>query len=355
VDNQKQIAESRLETDRETKNLIEQLLMKAVVITGAGGPEVLEMRDVPQPQAQAGEVLVRVRATALNRADVLQRQGRYPAPPGVPRDIPGLEFAGEVAACGPNANLWKPGQRVFGLVAGGSYAEYLLAHERTLAEIPANLDFEAAAAVPEAFITAQDALWTQAQLRPGERVLIHAAGSGVGLAAVQLVAAIGAQAYGTSRTADKIERAREYGLTDGAVIKDPGADLPPHVQRWTGSAGFNAVLELVGGPYIAASIDALGQKGRLILVGTVAGGKMELSVAPIMSKRLTIRGTVMRARPLEEKIAAARSFAAEVVPLLARGVLRPTVDRVFPLAEARQAHEYMESNGNFGKIVLRVG
>src|SRR5262245_61204841 len=145
--------------------------MQAVVITSAGGPEVLELRDVPQPQPQGSEVLVRVHATALNRADVLQRQGRYPPPPGVPPDIPGMEFAGEVAACGPSASLWKAGQRVFGLLGGGSYAEYLVAHERTLAEIPANLDFIAAAAVPEAFITAQDALWEQAQLRPGEHVL----------------------------------------------------------------------------------------------------------------------------------------------------------------------------------------
>ena len=328
--------------------------MRAVVISSPGGPEVLRLRDLPQPEPQAGEVLVRVRATALNRADVLQRQGRYPAPAGVPRDIPGLEFAGEVASCGTNANLWKPGQRVFGLVGGGAYAEYLVTHERTLAEIPANLDFDAAAAVPEAFITAQDALWTQAQLRPGERVLIHAAGSGVGLAAVQLVSAMGAQAFGTSRTADKIERAREYGLVDGAVIKDL-ADLPPHVKQWTNRAGFDVVLELVGGPYVAASIDALGNKGRLILVGTVAGAKAELNLAPVMAKRLTIRGTVMRARPLEEKIAAARSFAAEVVPLLERGALRPTVDRVFPLAQAAAAHAYMEAGSNFGKIVLQLG
>jgi NADPH2:quinone reductase len=329
--------------------------MKAIVLAGAGGPEVLELRDVPQPQPQAGEVLVRVRATALNRADVLQRQGKYPAPAGAPRDIPGMEFAGEVAACGANASLWKSGQRVFGLVGGGSYAEYLVAHERTLAEIPANLDLNSAAAVPEAFITAQDALWTQAQLRPGERVLIDAVGSGVGLAAVQLVAAMGAQAYGTSRTADKIERAREYGLTDGAAIKDPATELPEHVRRWTGGAGINVALELVGGPYIAANIEALAMKGRLMLVGTVAGAKTELDVGQVMAKRLTIRGTVMRARPLEEKIAASRSFAAEVVPLLARGALRPTVDRVFPLSEVRAAHQYMEASGNFGKIVLQVG
>ena len=329
--------------------------MQAVVITAAGGPEVLELRDVPQPEPAADEVLVCVHATALNRADLLQRQGHYPAPRGVPPDIPGLEFAGEVTACGARAKLWAPGQRVFGLVAGGAYAEYLIAHERTLAELPANLDFIAAAAVPEAFITAQDALWTQAQLRPGERVLIHAVGSGVGLAAVQLISAIGAQPYGTSRSPDKIERAREFGLADGCVINDPAADLPPQVKRWTSGAGFHVVLELVGGAYIPASIAALGNKGRLILVGSMAGAKAEINIAAVMSRRLLIRGTVMRARPLEEKIEAARSFATQVVPLLARGVLRPTVDRVFPLGQVREAHAYLESGSSFGKVVLRVG
>lgn len=327
--------------------------MKAVIITRPGGPEVLEIREVEVPVPAVGEVLVRVRASALNRADLLQRQGRYPAPPGSPADIPGMEFAGEVAALGPGANRWKAGQRVFGITGGGAQAEYLVAHEGTLAETPANLSWVEAAAVPEAFITAHDALWVQAALEPGERVLMHAVGSGVGLAAVQLVRAKGAIPYGTSRTADKIERAREYGLEDGAVVTDPATELPELARRWAGD-GFDVVLDLVGGAYVPASVQALRLKGRLMLVGTVAGSSAEMKFSPIMSKRLTLRGTVLRARSLEEKIAATAKFAAEVVPLLGRGTVRPTIDSRFPLEQVRQAHQRLESNESFGKVVLEL-
>src|SRR5918992_5255517 len=191
--------------------------MKAVVITRPGGPEVLELRDVDRPPPGAGEVLVRVHATALNRADLMQREGRYPPPPGAPADIPGLEFAGEVAALGPGAREWKEGDPVFGIAGGGTYAEYVVVHERTLAAIPASLGWITAAEVPEAFITAHDALVSQAAVRTSERVLIHAVGSGVGLAAVQLTRALGAVPFGTSRTQDKIDRARELGLEDGVA------------------------------------------------------------------------------------------------------------------------------------------
>lgn len=332
--------------------------MKAAIITRPGGPEVLEIREVAAPAPAAQEVLVRVHASALNRADLLQRRGRYPAPPGFPPDIPGMEFAGEVAAIGPGAHRWKEGQRVFGITGGGAQAEYLVAHEGTLAEIPANLDWAEAAAVPEVFITAHDALWVQASLAAGERVLIHAVGSGVGLAAVQLVRARGAIPYGTSRTADKIERAREYGLEDGAVVTDPAAELPELARRWApeqSDAGFDVVLDLVGGAYLPASLQAMRLKGRLMLVGTVAGGRAELELSPILRKRLTLRGTVLRARSLEEKIAATAKFAAEVVPLLGRGTLRPTIDSRFPLKQIRQAHQRLESNESFGKVVLELG
>lgn len=344
--------------------------MKAVIITRPGGPEVLEVREVEAPAPAAGQVLVRVKASALNRADLLQRQGRYPAPPGFPPDIPGIEFAGEVAAVGPDARRWKAGQRVFGITGGGAQAEYLVAHEGTLAEIPSKLSWAEAAAVPEAFLTAHDALWVQAALEPGERVLIHAVGSGVGLAAVQLVRAKGAIPYGTSRTADKIARAREYGLEDGAVVTDPAVDVPDLARCWApagspegspeepqerSNGGFDVVLDLVGGAYVPASVQALRLKGRLMLVGTVAGGSAEMKFSPIMSKRLTLRGTALRARSLEEKIAATAKFAAEVVPLLAQGAVRPTIDSRFPLDQMRQAHQRLESNETFGKVVLELG
>jgi putative PIG3 family NAD(P)H quinone oxidoreductase len=328
--------------------------MQAVWISAFGGPEVLEIRTVGKPLFNDDHVLVRVRASSLNRADLLQRQGKYPPPPGFPAEIPGMEFAGEVAEVGSSVRLWKPGQRVFGLTGGGAHAEYVVTYENLLAEIPANLDWAQAAAVPEVFITAHDALWTQAQLRPGETVLIHAVGSGVGLAAVQLARAIQAVPYGTSRTADKIEKAKPLGLEAGLALRDNLDDLSSAAEKWTAGKGINVLLDLVGGPYVKASQKAMAHKGRMILVGTVAGGSYELDARYVMSKRLQVRGTVLRARSLEEKIAATRLFAAEVIPLLARGILRPNVDSVFPLAEIAKAHQRLESNESFGKVVVVV-
>ncbi|MCI0353900.1 MAG: NAD(P)H-quinone oxidoreductase [Acidobacteria bacterium] len=328
--------------------------MRAVVITRPGGPEVLEVRDAPAPQPAAGEVLVRVMASALNRADVLQREGRYPAPPGAPADIPGIEFAGEVAALGQQTTSWHLGQRVFGITGGGGHAEYLVAHEHTLAEVPPNLSWTEAAAIPEAFITAQDALWEQAALRPSERVLIHAVGSGVGLAAVELVRSWGAVPFGTARSEEKITRARGYGLEDGVVLRESLDALAERAAQWTVGRGFDVVLDLVGGPYVTASISVLGLKGRLMLVGTLAGGRAELDLRAVLGKRLRLMGTVLRSRLLEEKIAATRAFAAEVVPLFAQQKLRAVVDSEFPLAEIRPAHQRMESNATFGKVVIRI-
>jgi NADPH2:quinone reductase len=328
--------------------------MRAAIITRPGGPEVFEIRNVDRPEPRAGEVLVRVRASALNRADVLQREGRYPAPPGWPADIPGMEIAGEIVARGPDASLWKEGDRVFGIVGGGGNAEFIVTHERTLAAIPANLTWTAAAAVPEAFITAHDALVTQAEVRPSERVLIHAVGSGVGLAALQLARAVNAIPIGDARTADKIDRARSLGLEHGIVVGDDIGDIAKRALTWTYGAGVEVVLDLVGGSYLAASIAAAGLKARIILIGTMGGRDASLPLGVVLGKRLTLRGTVLRARSLEEKILATRAFAAQVVPLLAREVVRPVVDRVFPLDQIADAHRYLESNATFGKVVLEI-
>ncbi|HJU65466.1 MAG TPA: NAD(P)H-quinone oxidoreductase [Gemmatimonadaceae bacterium] len=328
--------------------------MRAAVITSAGDPDVLELRDVPRPAPGVEQVLVRVRASALNRADLLQRRGGYAAPPGWPSDIPGIELAGEITAVGSGATLWQVGDRVFGLAGGGAHAEYCVLHERTLARVPAGLSWVQAAAIPEAFITAHDALATQAVLRAGERVLIHAVGSGVGLAAVQLSRALGALPYGTARTADKLERARALGLEDGAVILGDAASLDPHVARWTGGRGFEVVLDLVGGAYVPASIAALAHRGRLMLVGLMAGASAHIDLGRILRHRLTIRGTVLRSRPLEERIAVTRAFAAEVVPLLESGALTPVIDSTFDLADIRAAHARLESNATFGKVVVEV-
>jgi putative PIG3 family NAD(P)H quinone oxidoreductase len=329
--------------------------MRAVVITAPGGPDVLAVADRPVPRPAPGEVLVRVRAAALNRADLLQRRGAYPAPTGAPADVPGLEFAGElVEAELAGGEQWRPGDRVFGIVAGGAQAEYLCVHAGLLARIPPELDWVAAAAVPEAFITAFDALVTLGQLRTGERVLVHAVGSGVGLAAVQVACAVGAVPYGTSRTPGKIERAHALGLADGLALPDGPEALAERVRAWTGGRGVQVVLDLVGGPYVPVGLASLAERGRLVLVGLVAGRRAEVDLGLVLSRRLTVHGTVLRGRSLAEKVAVTRTFAAQVVPLLADGRLRPVVDATFPLDSVRLAHERLESNETFGKVVLTL-
>lgn len=329
--------------------------MKAVVITRFGGPEVLEIQDVPAPQPGPEEVLVRVRGSALNRADLLQRMGRYAAPPGVPQNIPGLEFAGEVAALGTNARRWREGDRVMGIVAGGAHAEFLTTHQDAIAAVPPNLEWPAAGGVPEVFMTAHDAL-RQADFKTGENVLVHAVGSGVGLAATQLVKALDGRAFGTSRTPDKIERAKAFGLESGYEVPEPSAlvKLSDFAKGVTGGRGFDVVLDLNGGPYFAASLEAMALGGRLILIGGVAGGKAEIDLYQILGKRLHVIGTVMRARSVEEKIATTAAFEREVVPLLANGRIEPVIDSVFPLEEIADAHRRLESNETFGKVVLTI-
>jgi len=326
--------------------------MRAIVISRPGGPEVLELRDVATPEPARGEVRVRVRATAVNRADLLQRMGAYPAPPGVPKDVPGLELAGEVDAVGEGGDDWAPGDRVFGLVGGGAYAEYLVVHGRELACIPAGLSFEEAAAVPEAFVTAYDALVAQAGLAAGETVLVHAAGSGVGTAAVQIARAIGARSVGTTRTADKLDRLRPLGLDAGVVAAD--GRFADEVLRATAGRGVDVVLELVGGGYLAEDLRCMAPRGRLILVGLMAGARAELDLARVLQRRLELRGTVLRSRPLEEKIAARHLLARHLAPLFERKLLVPIVDRVFPLDRAAEAHAWVAGNRGFGKTVLAI-
>jgi putative PIG3 family NAD(P)H quinone oxidoreductase len=322
--------------------------MRAIAITKPGGPDVLALVERPLPEPSRGEVRIRVRATAINRADLLQRMGAYPAPSDSPPDIPGLEYAGEVEALGPGVERLAVGDRVFGLVGGGGYAEQLVAHERTVARIPDGLSFEHAAAVPEAFITAHDAIVGQAGLRGGETLLVHAVGSGVGTAAVQLGRALGAYVIGTARTADKLDRARALGMDAGVVAE--GGKFADAVRKHGEPA---VVLELIGGPYIDEDIRATQPLGRIVLVGLLAGGRTEVDLGGILRKRLRIFGTVLRARPLEEKIAAMRTFEAQVVPLLRRGLIAPVIDTVMDLDAAGAAHARMASNAGFGKIVLR--
>ncbi len=329
--------------------------MKAVTIASFGGVEGLEIREVADaPRATLDRVRVRVRAAGLNRADILQRLGRYPAPPGYPQDIPGLEFAGEVSEIGDEVRRWKVGDRVFGIIGGGGQAQYVTVPEDLLAPVPPNLDWAGAAAVPEVFMTAHDALFTQCGLTFGERVLIHAAGSGVGTAAIQLVRAAGAFAYGTSRTADKLERAKEFGLTESVVAGRNPMEILAAVKSWTKDAGVEVILDLVGAAYLKANLAALATKGRLIFVGTTSGSKSEIDFSIAMHKRLRIMGTSLRTRSLEEKATATRLFAEQVVPLLGAGAVRPVIDKVFSMKEVRAAHQRIESNESFGKVVLLI-
>jgi putative PIG3 family NAD(P)H quinone oxidoreductase len=327
--------------------------MKAIVITRTGGAEALEVQEVPTPEPRGEQVLVKVRACGLNRADLMQCRGYYPAPPGSPKDVPGLEYAGEVEALGPDCTgPLKPGDRVFGIVGGGGQAEYLVTHERMAVPIPAGLDFEHAAAVPEVFITAHDALEHQAGLRAGESVLVHAAGSGVGTAAVQVAKASGCRVFGTSRTHEKIERARELGLDVG--IESTSQDFADVILEQTGGRGVDVIIDLIGAPIFGGNLRAVTEQGRIVVVGLLGGGIGAVDLTDFLRKRARVIGTTLRARPLEEKIAATRRFAARVVPLLEAGLVRPVVDRVFPFDEVRAAQHRMETNLGFGKIVLRV-
>ncbi len=324
--------------------------MRAIVIRAPGGPEVLELRDAPLPEPGRGEIRVRVHATALNRADLLQRRGHYPAPAGWPADVPGLEYAGTVDACGARVERWRGGERVMGLVGGGAYAEAVVVHEREAIAVPDGVALTDAAAIPEAFVTAHDALVTRLGVRAGEWLLIHAVGSGVGTAALQIALASGVRVVGTARSAWKLERAAALGLRAAVdVSREAIADA---VAACTGGAGVDAVLDLVGAAYLDANLASLAELGRMVCVGTVSGAKAEIDLSRVLRGRLTIVGTVLRARPLEQKIAAARRFEREIVPLLADGRVRPVVDRVLACADAAEAHRAMEANENFGKIVL---
>jgi NADPH:quinone reductase len=327
--------------------------VKAIVIPEYGAPEVLSLRDIPDPAPGPEDLVVGVRATALNRADLLQRRGLYPQPGPKPEfEIPGLEFAGEVLATGARVVSFAVGDRVMGLLAGGGYCEKVVVHERLASRIPDALSFEDAAAIPEAFITAHDAL-LQCSLVCGETVLVHAAGSGVGTAAIQVAKAMGASlVLGTAGSADKLAAAKKLGLDVGINYKDE--KFADAVAAATGGRGVDVIIDFIGASYLEGNIRSLAEKGRMVVVGLMGGFSGELPLGPLMQKRLTVRGTLLRSRSLEEKAAATRLFEKSVLPHIASGRIRAVVDKVLPMAEAAEAHRLMESNANFGKIVLKV-
>jgi putative PIG3 family NAD(P)H quinone oxidoreductase len=321
--------------------------MKAVYIKEFGGAENLEIRDVEKPViSQSNQVLVNVKAAGLNRADIMQRKGFYPAPSGFPARTLGLEFAGVVAEVGDDVTGFEVGDRVFGITAGGGQAEFVLTDEDQLAIIPGNLSFAEAATIPEAFITAHDAVWTQGNLQTGETLLIHAVGSGVGLAALQIAKAKGNKVIGTSRTQDKLDDCKEFGL-DVAINTGENAEFAEDIEN-----SVDVILDLVGASYFEQNLKSLALKGRLILVGLVGGRKAEFDMGMALTKRLKIIGTVLRSRSSDEKAQATANFIREVLPLIEAGKITPNLDRVFKIEEAQAAHEYLESNESFGKVVL---
>lgn len=327
-------------------------MMKAIIRTGDGGPEVLQLAEAPSPTPTATQILVDVHATALNRADTIQRRGGYPPPPGE-SDIIGLEIAGTVSAMGDavKGGISK-GDRVFGLVGGGGYAEQAVIDYRMAMPIPEAWSFEEAAAVPEVFFTANENIFTLGKLSAGEKILIHAGGSGVGSAGVQISQHAGATVFVTAGTPEKINRCKELGATEGINYKT--TDFVTEIQRLTDGQGVDVVLDFIGAPYFERNLSILKTKGRLLQVGLIGGSATEINLNTVMRNRLQVIGSVMRPQSIDEKIAITQRFVERWLPGLKSGVLQPIIDTVFPLAEAAQAHAYMEANRNFGKIILRV-
>ena len=327
------------------------LPMRAVVIPHFGDAEVLRLDSVRNPEPSFREVLVKVHASGVNRADLLQRRGLYPPPPGE-SEVPGLEFAGVVEDVGAGVARWEAGRRVMGIVGGGGYAERVVVDERVAVAVPAGMDLTVAGAIPEVYMTAYDAVFRQAGLRPGETLLIHAVGSGVGTAAVQLARRAGARTIGTSRTPAKLQRAAEMGLDVGLNGGDAWDD---GVMDATGGRGADVILDLVGAPYLAKNQAAIAVGGRHVVVGVPGGSRAGIDLRALMARRARLFGTVLRARSVEEKAALAREFGADVVPGFVDGSLVPVIDRVFAVTEAADAHRRMEANRNFGKIVMVWG
>jgi len=329
-------------------------VMQAVVLEEYGGPEVLKIKEIPDLEPGRGEVRVKVRASALNRADIMQRMGQYP-PPGSPEyEIPGLEFAGVVDKIGAEVSNWQIGDRVCGLLSGGGYAEQVLTHERLLMAIPGNLTFEAATAIPEVFFTAYDALQDKADFQAGDIVLIHAGGSGVGTAATQLARVMGAsKIFTTSRSAWKLEKSLELGAN--RAIDTTEEDFEQVVLEATATHGADVILDFIGAAYMEQNLKAAALEGRLVQIATLGSPTAQVNLQQVLGKRLRLQGTTLRSRPIEQKMALTQKFAKQMLPLFTDGRLKPLLDRSFQLEEVAEAHRYMEDNSNFGKIILKIG
>lgn len=322
--------------------------MRAVVLESYGEPEVLTLRDVPDPEPESQELLIAVTATALNRADLLQRRGLYPGPP-MDHEIPGMEFAGTVAAVGQRVEGWEVGDPAMGVVGGGAYASALTVHHRQALKVPVSVELADAAAIPEVFLTAFDALVVQGGLTSGRWALVHAGASGVGTAAIQIARTIGARVVVTA-SRGKLAACRELGAD--VAVDHRSEDFVAASTEATEGRGVDVVLDVVGGDYLDRNVDALRVGGRIVQVGVMGGGRTAFTLGKLLPKRASVTGTVLRARPIEEKIALTQRFGSEMLPLFAQGRLRPVIDSRYPLERVADAHRRMEANENIGKIVL---
>ena len=323
--------------------------MQAVVLEGEGDLGTLALKEVPKPIPGPGEILARVCTSGVNRADLLQRRGRYPAPEGWPKDILGMEFSGVVEALGSDTRRWQLGDRVMGLLGGGGYAEYVTAHGSNVVPIPDGMSKHDAGAIPEVFMTAFDAAVLQMELSAGEVMLIHAVGSGVGTAALQIGRALGAITIGTSRTAEKLEAASGLGLNQ-AILAD--ADWPDRILDVTRGRGADLILDLVGGPYMEGNQRVIARQGRHIVVGITGGASAQIDLQTMLLRRVTLRGTLLRARSVEEKALLAEAFEDRLLSFFSFSELKPVIHQVFVPEDAAEAHRVMESNENFGKLLL---
>jgi tumor protein p53-inducible protein 3 len=325
--------------------------MKAIVVEEPGGPEQLKLAEVSDPTAGDEDLLIRVHASALNRADTNQRRGNYPPQHGA-SEILGLELAGEVVGVGSAVRDFAPGDRVYGLSGGGGYGELATLHQEMAMPIPDGWDYQFAAAIPEVFFTANTAINTLGALQPGQRALIHSGGSGVGIAAIQIANLLGGEAWITAGSDEKCEKAREIGAARAFNYKTQ--DFVASVKAASDGEGVHVILDVVGGPYLERNLQSLAVAGRLVEVGLLGGPKTDINLGLLLVKRLQILGTVMRSRPLADRVAITRHYQARLEPALIDGRMHPVIDRVFPLREAAEAHHYMEADQNFGKIILDV-
>ena len=325
--------------------------VKAIIRTGDGGPEVLQLGETASPNPTETQILVDVHATALNRADMIQRRGGYPPPPG-DSEVLGLEIAGTVSAMGSAVKGVSKGDSVFGLVGGGGYAEQAVIDYRMAMPMPDEWTFEQAAAVPEVFFTASDNIFTQGGLSTGEVILIHAGGSGVGSAGVQISHHAGAKVFVTAGTSEKIENCKALGAVEGINYKEE--DFVAEILRLTDGQGVDVIVDFIGASYLERNLSVLKTKGRLLQLGLISGSVTEINLNTVMRKRLQLIGSVLRTRSIDEKIGVTQRFMDRWLPELKSGKIRPIIDTIFPLAQVQDAHAYMEANRNFGKIILQV-